>query len=151
MDMHAGDFIMDGRADIEISLACIGGVNAALQTDLRCPAPPGFHRPVDNLLDGEQVGTVAKAFVLSPFGKCAEAAVIGAAVGIIDITIFNIAYNIAGTALPELIRPPADIDKLPVPGRKQPDYHILGKFMSALEHAGHMPERRDGYIDSRPV
>ena len=81
----------DRPADVEIGLAGVVRVDAALQADLGRAPLPGFAGAARDLLEIHLVGHAAKILGQLALGERAEAAVEVADVGVVDVAIDHVA------------------------------------------------------------
>ena len=87
MDVHLRNHLLDGMTDIEISLACVLGMDATLQTNLCRPSLISLSSSPHNFIRRQIVRPPPEIFAHLTFGKCAKLAFEVADVGVIVVAI----------------------------------------------------------------
>ena len=103
MDMHARDRLAHGAADIEVMLAGVLGMDAALHADFGGAAVPRLARAPHDLLRGEVVGRAAQVGRELALGEGAEAAAEVADVGVVDVAHDGVGDRVAHHVLAQRI------------------------------------------------
>ena len=85
MNMDPGNRFLDGATDIDVGVASVFGMDAALQTDLGRSPLPRFHGTANDLVQVENVGTTAQVLVALSFRERTELAMEIADVGVINV------------------------------------------------------------------
>ena len=104
--MHPRHGLLDSAANRLIGCAGIFRVNAALQADLGGAARPGFLGATCDFRMVKIIGRAAQGFMRLALAEGAEAATIGADIGVIDVPIDDIAHGIARNRLADRGRSP---------------------------------------------
>ena len=121
MDMHVRRRRFHGAANIEIGLAAVIGVDAALHADLGGAAPPGFRDAPGDLAMFEVIRSAAQILAHPAFRKGAELAAEIAHIGVVDIAVDDVADGLA-----------ADLGAQAISGRA----HRLEGGAAGLKQAG---------------
>src|SRR6202011_3149711 len=95
MHVHVRDRGLHSGHDIEISIARVGGMDAALQTDFGGAGRACFDGAPRDLVDVEYVSRSAQILRATAFGKSAEAALVAADVRVIDVAVDHVGHGIA--------------------------------------------------------
>ncbi len=103
VDVHAGPGGLHGAQDRDIGLAGVLRMNAALQADLGGALRPGLLDAPGDLGQRQVVGPVARAGLGGGLGEGAEAAAVGADVGVVDVAVDHVGHGLAASAPAQLV------------------------------------------------
>ena len=104
MDVHLRRSVANGFHNVEISLAGVIGVNAALQTDLCGAQRGGLCHTTMELVSINIIGRTTRRHFTTALGKRAEATAVLTHVGVIDVAVDDIADCVTHLALAQLVR-----------------------------------------------
>ncbi len=131
--------------DGEIGLAGEIRMDAALHAHFGGAALPGFHRAAGDLVEIELIGPAAQMLIGPPLGEGAEAAAIGADIGVVDVAGDDIGDIVPRHLAAQLVRRLADELRLRAPRLEQPDDGVLAEHPAgehAVERGGQRGVRR---------
>ena len=110
MNLRRGFFC--GSANFQIGIAGERRVNATLHAHFSRAALPGFAHASGDLRQLNHVGLAAQFFVGFAFGKCAEAAVVKADVGVVNVARDHVTHRVTNRGFAQLICCAADVLKV---------------------------------------
>ena len=108
MHMHLRHRRLHRAADLQIFLAGVGRMDAALHADLGSSACPRLAHPPRDLVHGEIVGLAAQVLAHLAFREGAELALERTDVGVVDVAGDDIAHGVAVHLAAQIVRCAAD-------------------------------------------
>ena len=130
MHVHLRHGFLHGGDDIDVSLARVLGMDAALHAHFRAAALPGFPRAALDLLVGEVVGPTAQVLGQLALGKRAELALEVADVGVVDVAVDDVADGVAVDLGPQRVGGLHDGVEVIAPGADEADDRVLLEIVS---------------------
>ncbi len=115
VDMDVGEFSLDGAGEVDVVVAVHLGGKAGLDAHLGGAQIPGLAGTADDFFDGEEVGLLL-AMVAR---EGAEAAVLDADVGEVDVAVDDVGHHVPHAAAPQLVGCEDDGVDLWAPGLEQ--------------------------------
>ena len=103
VDVHVGRRFLHRAAEVEIGLAGVVGVDAALHADFGGAALPGLDHAALHLVEPEVVGLAAQVLGQLALGEGAELALEVADVGVVDVAVDDVGDDVAARLAPQRV------------------------------------------------
>ena len=130
VDVHSRGGRLHRLHQVQVVLAVELGMDATLQADLGGSSPGGFDHPLDDLLQGEQIGLAPEVERERAFGEAAEPAPVGADVGVVDVPVPDEGHHVAHRGPAQTVGRLAHRGDLQAPGTEEGEQLLFSRFLA---------------------
>ena len=149
VDVYVGCGLFNSTTNFKVSFACVGRVNSTLQTDLGCPARPGFLGSPTYLLHIQHIRCTAQVVADFSFRKRTELAFVEAQIRIVNVAIHGIGDGLAASVFSQAICCSANDFKISIPCAEQVDDLFFVECFAGRRAIQDLGKASVGLIDYR--